>query len=57
VPPGANPRPTTAQKGELAKLVEARPDRAEHGVVGWRRVDLRDELKRRFGWIRHVSDD
>ena len=34
---------------ELARLVEAGPDRAVHGVVRWRRVDLRDELKRRFG--------
>jgi len=47
--PGAKPRLTAAQKMELAKLVEAGPDRALHGVVRWRRVDLRDELKRRFG--------
>ena len=49
VPPGAKPRLTAAQKTELAMLVEAGPDRAEHGVVRWRRADLRDELKRRFG--------
>jgi putative transposase len=48
-PPGAKPRLTAGQKAELAKLVEAGPNRAEHGVVRWRRVDLRDELKRRFG--------
>jgi len=47
--PGAKPRLTAAQKMELATLVEAGPDRALHGVVRWRRVDLRDELKRRFG--------
>ena len=47
-PPGARPKLTAAQKLELAKLVEAGPDRAVHGVVRWRRVDLRDELKRRF---------
>ena len=48
-PPGAKPRLSVAQKMELARLVEAGPDRAVHGVVRWRRVDLRDELKRRFG--------
>lgn len=49
VAPGAPPKLTAAQKMELARLVEAGPDRAAHGVVRWRRVDLRDELKRRFG--------
>lgn len=48
-PRGAKPKLTAAQKAELARLVEAGPDRAVHGVVRWRRVDLRDELKRRFG--------
>jgi len=47
--PGAKPKLTAAQKMELARLVEAGPDRAVHGVVRWRRVDLRDELKRRLG--------
>jgi len=47
--PGAKPKLTAAQKMELARLVEAGPERAVHGVVRWRRVDLRDELKRRFG--------
>ena len=37
------------QKAELAGLVEAGPDPAHDGVVRWRRVDLRDELERRFG--------
>lgn len=49
VPPGAPPRLTVAQKQALAALVEAGPDRARHKVVRWRRADLRDELKRRFG--------
>jgi transposase len=40
---------TARQQAELAELVEAGPDRAVHGVVRWRRVDLRDELQRRFG--------
>jgi len=47
-PPGAQAKLTEAQKAELARLVEARP-RPRHGVVRWRRVDLREELKRRFG--------
>lgn len=47
--PGAKPKLTAEQKTELARLVEAGPDRAVHGVVRWRRVDLRDELRRRFG--------
>ena len=31
----------------------AGPDPAVHGVVRWRRVDLRDELQRRFGVALH----
>ena len=38
-----------AQRAEVAALVEAGPDPALHKVVRWRRVDLRDEIKRRFG--------
>ena len=37
----------------MAELVEAGPDPAVHGVVRWRRVDLRDELHRRFGVALH----
>ena len=39
----ARPRPrrlTAAQEAELAAIVETGPDRAVHGVVRWRRVDL-----------------
>jgi transposase len=32
-------------------LVEQGPDPEIHGVVRWRRADLRDELKRRFGIV------
>jgi len=46
---GPKPKLTAEQQAELAKLVEAGPDPARHGVVRWRRVDLRDELQRRFG--------
>src|SRR6266403_455503 len=48
-PMGPRPRLTTEQQAELAALVEAGPDPEQHGVVRWRRVDLRDELERRFG--------
>ena len=40
---------TPAQAAELAAWVEAGPDPIRHGVVRWRRADLRDELQRRFG--------
>jgi transposase-like protein len=46
--PGPKPKLTVEQQAELAKLVEAGPDPACHGVVRWRRVDSRDELERRF---------
>ena len=45
---GAPSRLTPAQKQELARIVEAGPDRDAHGVVRWRWVDLRDDMKRRF---------
>lgn len=48
-PIGPRSRLTTEQQAELAALVEAGPDPEQHGVVRWRRVDLRDELERRFG--------
>ena len=44
-PPGLN----AAQLAELARLVEAGPDIAVHGVVRWRCVDLQAEIKARFG--------
>ncbi len=51
--PGPRSKLTVQQQAELALLVEAGPDRARHGVVRWRRVDLRDELERRFGVVLH----
>jgi transposase len=48
-PPGARPKLTADQRALLAAMVEAGPDPAVHGVVRWRRVDLRDELQRQFG--------
>jgi transposase len=51
--PGPGSKLTAQQQAELAELVEAGPDPAVHGVGRWRRVDLRDELKRRFGVALH----
>jgi transposase len=51
--PGPKPKLTAEQQAELAALVEAGPDPVRHGVVRWRRVDLRDELERRFGVALH----
>ena len=47
--PGPRPKLTPEQIEALAAWVEAGPDPVRHGVVRWRRVDLRDELERRFG--------
>jgi transposase len=52
-PPGARSKLTAEQRATLIELVEAGPDLARHGVVRWRRVDLRDELERRFGVVLH----
>src|SRR4028119_834390 len=48
---GNPPRLSTEQQGELVRLVEIGPDRAVHGVVRWRRVDLQRLLAERFGVI------
>ena len=45
---GRRPRLNAAQLAELARLVEAGPDIAVHGVVRWRCVDLQAEIKARF---------
>jgi transposase len=46
---GPKPRLSVEQKAELAALVEAGPDREVDGVVRWRRVDLKREIKQRYG--------
>ncbi len=51
--PGPKPKLTAEQQADLAALVEAGPDPARHGVVRWRRVDLRNELERRLGIALH----
>jgi transposase len=48
-PPGPKPKLTAEQQAELAGLVETGPDPARHGVVRWRRVDLRDERSKSVG--------
>lgn len=42
-------RLTAAQQAELAAIVETGPDRAVHGVVRWRRIDLKALVAERFG--------
>jgi transposase len=49
-----NPRRLSPhQQAELARLVETGPDRAVHGVVRWRRVDLQRLIGERFGGAYH----
>jgi transposase len=47
--PGLKAIRPAAQQAELAQLVETGPDRAVHGVVRWRRVDLKGLIAERFG--------
>ncbi len=46
---GPKSRLTAAQKEELARLVEAGPDLDKDGVVRWRCLDLKAEIRKRFG--------
>src|SRR5215208_1181966 len=50
---GHPPRLSPAQQAELAHLVEIGPDRAVHGVVRWRRIDLKQLIAERFGVTYH----
>ena len=50
---GPEPRLSTEQRAEIAELVETGPDRAVHGVVRWRRVDLQQVIIERFGVSYH----
>ena len=50
---GNPPRPSLEQQAELVRLVETGPDRAVHGVVRWRRVDLQQLIAERFGVTYH----
>jgi transposase len=46
---GRKPSLTPEQAAEVAALVRAGPDLAEHGVVRWRRADLARVIEQRFG--------
>ena len=50
---GNPPRLSPEQQAELAHLVETGPDRAVHGVVRWRRIDLQRLIAERFGVTFH----
>ena len=50
---GHPPRLSVEQQAELAHLVETGPDRAVHGVVRWRRIDLKQIIAERFGVVYH----
>jgi len=50
---GNPPRRPADQQADLARLVETGPDRAVHGVVRWRRVDLQRLIAERFGVAYH----
>ena len=50
---GNPPRLSAEQQAELAQMVETGPNRAVHGVVRWRRVDLQRLLAERFGVAYH----
>lgn len=50
---GPEPRLSTEQRAEIAQLVEVGPDRAVHGVVRWRRIDLQRVIVERFGVAYH----
>jgi transposase len=50
---GPEPRLSHEQRAEIADLVETGPDRAVHGVVRWRRIDLQRLILERFGVAYH----
>jgi transposase len=50
---GPEPRLSAAQRAEFAELVETGPDRIVHGVVRWRRIDLQQVIRERFGVAYH----
>jgi transposase len=50
---GPAPRLSAEQRAEIAQFVETGPDRAVHGVVRWRRIDLKRVIAERFGIAYH----
>jgi transposase len=49
VAPGPRPRLSPDQEKQVAEWVRQGPDLAVHGVVRWRRADLAQVIKTRFG--------
>lgn len=47
--PGPRSRLSPEQQAEVVALVRSGPDRAEHGVVRWRRCDLSQVIEARYG--------
>ena len=47
--PGAVPQLTAVERVALAEIVEAGPDPDSDGVVRWRRLDLKEVIRDRFG--------
>jgi transposase len=50
---GPEPRLSQEQRTEITQLVETGPDKAVHGVVRWRRIDLQRVILDRFGIAYH----
>src|SRR5215217_1183317 len=50
---GHPPRLSAEQLAQLAQVVETGPERAVHGIVRWRRVDLQQIVAERFGVAYH----
>ena len=47
--PGAVPKLTAAERAALSEIVETGPDPDSDGVVRWRRIDLKEVIRDRFG--------
>ena len=50
---GPKPRLSTAQRAELAQMVQEGPDVTVDGVVRWRRAGLKRQIEARFGVTMH----
>jgi transposase len=48
-PPGRKPRLNAEQLAELSAMVEAGPNPTEDGVIRWRRIDLKEQIVKRYG--------
>jgi transposase len=50
---GPKPRLSAEQLAQVARIVEAGPDREKDGVVRWRRIDLKRVIAEKFGVAFH----